>query len=297
MKLSVIIPSRPSEPTLPRTLDSVKAAAAGLDVEILQVVDSELRGLSWARNQGLDRATGDLVFFVDADDTVKRDYFRRLTALIEDAGADFALSSFEVAPLKRDYNLVGNDRIRAVMLPAFLGYSFADVRRWNKGGALALNRELGGVWRGVYRRSFLERHHLRFDENLRLFEDAPFIAECAAWADKVASTPEIFYEYVPGANGILATSLGNERYWNYKFAALGNRKAMAARIGEEALECFRASAVFSALELLRARQDWRRYVQDEFVAESIRRFPRSWRHPLVALAVTFLRTKLTGRRS
>ena len=51
---------------------------------------------------------------------------------------------------------------------------------------------------------------------------------------------------------------------------------------------FAASAVFSALELLKARRDWRRYVADSFVAESIREFPRSFRHPLAAAAVSFL---------
>ena len=55
---------------------------------------------------------------------------------------------------------------------------------------------------------------------------------------------------------------------------------------------FAASAVFSALELLKARRDWRRYIGDPFVAESIRAFPCSARHPLVAAAVAFLRMQV-----
>ena len=152
MKLSVIIPAHKAERTLPRTLESVRAASEGLEVETVLVNDDEGRGLSWARNQGLDRATGDVVFFVDADDTVKRDYFRRHVDALESSGADFVLSSFDMAPLKRDYNLVGNAAIREVMLPAFFGYDFADVRRWNGGGALNARRELGGVWRCAFRR-------------------------------------------------------------------------------------------------------------------------------------------------
>ena len=289
MKLSVIIPAHKAEQTLPRTLESLHAAAEGLDVETVLVRDDEGRGLSWARNRGLDRATGDVLFFVDADDTVKRDYFRRHAELLESSGAVFVLSSFDMAPLKRDYNLVGNATIREVMLPAFFGYDYEDVRRWNGGGALNARRELGGVWRCAFRRDFIERHRIRFDEELRLFEDSPFIAECAAHADRVASTNAVLYEYEPNPQGLMMSSLGTDRYWNYKFAALRNRKAIAARIGEDVLGRFGASIVFSALELFRARKGFLRYAEDPLVVEALRCFPRSVRHPLAAAAVSLLR--------
>lgn len=293
MKASVIVPCHPrSRPTLPRTLESLHRAAEGLDVETVVVDDAESRGLSWARNRGLDRATGDILFFADADDTVKPTFFRRLAETLETAQADFALSSFDYAPLKRAYDLVGNAAIRAALLPAFFGYSFADVARWNRGGALGDLREQGSVCRCAFRRTFVERYGIRFDENLRLFEDAPFLAECAARAERVASTAETLYEYVPGPEGILATSLGTDRYFDYKFAALENRKAIAARVGGETLTHFAASAVFSALELLKARRGWRRYLRDPFVRESVRAFPTTLRHPLVAAGVWALRLAL-----
>ena len=300
MKASAIIPNHRSQATLPRTLRSLEAASAGLDVEIVVSDDETGRGLSWARNRGLDRATGDVVFFVDADDTVKPGYFRTMLDMLERTGADFALSSFDMAPLKRDYNLSGNAQIREAMLPAFYGYSFDDVRRWNAGGDLMARKELGGVWRCAFRRDFLLRHGIRFDERLLMFEDGPFIAECAAHAEKVVSTPEVLYEYVPGPNGILATSMGTRRHWDYKFAALEARIAIDRRAGGEIGRYCEASHVFSALEMLTLwrkaglsfaefRRGLGRYTGHPAVAEALRRFPTSLRHPLAASAVLALR--------
>lgn len=292
MKLSVIIPAYKAEKTLPLTLKSIEVAAKGLDVETIVVRDDDANGLPWARNQGLVRATGDAVFFVDADDTVRPDFFRRLADTLETSGADFVLSNYEIFPMKRDYNLAGNEEIRRVMLPGFFGYAFEDVERWNRGGRLDARREQGGVCRCVFRRSFLEKHAIRFDERLRLYEDAPFIAECVARAEKVASIPDILYDYVPSPTGICATMIGSERYYDYKFVARRNRQEIAARVGEDVLRYFRASAVFTTLELLKARKDWRRYASDPFVRQAIREFPISWRHPLAAAAVLFVRTAL-----
>jgi glycosyltransferase involved in cell wall biosynthesis len=290
MKASVIIPCHPrNRPTLPRARKSVEDAAKGLDAEILVVDDEESRGLSWARNEGLRRATGDVVFFVDADDAVRINYLSTLMTVLMQTGADFALSNIASAPLRRAYDLVGNAAVRTVMLPAFFGLSFDDVRRWNAGGELLARREQGGVWRCAFRRDFLERHAIRFDETLRLYEDAPFIAECAGRAGRVASVPDVLYDYVPGERGILATTLGTDRYYSYKFDALRNRREIAARIGGDAMRYFEASAVFSALELLKARRGFRRYAGDPFVAQALARVPLSLRHPLFAAAVAACR--------
>ena len=285
-KATAIIPCHPrNRPTLPRTLESVEASAKGIDVEIVVVEDPESRGLSWARNEGIRRSKGDVVFFVDADDTVRPKYFSRLMESLDATGADFVVSSFDYAPLRREYNLSGNSEIREAMLPAFFGYSFDDVRRWNAGGDLHAKREQGSVCRCAFRRSFLDRHSIRFDEGLRLYEDSPFIAECACFADRVASIPDVLYEYVPGQSGILATALGTSRYFAYKFAALANRKTIAGRAGFDVVQNFGGSMAFSALELFKARQGFFRYASDRDVLRALEEFPCSARHPVVGCAV------------
>lgn len=205
--------------------------------------------------------------------------------VLESSGADFAISSFDYSPQKREYNISGNAEIREAMLPAFFGYTFDDVRRWNAGGDLHARREQGSVYLCAFRRAFLDRHSIRFDESLRFYEDSPFIAECACFADKVASIPDVLYEYVPGPSGLLSTELRTPRYYDYKFAALANRKAIAERAGFDVVQYFGASIVFSALELFKARRGFFRYAEDPVVARAFGEFPVSARHPVAALAV------------
>ena len=241
-----------------------------------------------------------MVFFVDADDTVDGDFFSRPMAALESVGADFCIFQYAQAPLKRDYNLCGNVAVREALLPAFIGYSFDDVRRWNAGGPLTARREPGSVCRAVFRRDFIERHAIRFDENLFIYEDAPFFAECALYADRVVSLRENLYNYLPNPGGITATVTGSRRHWDYKFAVFERRRRLAEIGGDDVWRCCEASCVFSALEMLAL---WRKaglsfgefrrglgeYLAKPDVAEAIRGFPISIRHPAAAAAVLALR--------
>ena len=185
--------------------------------------------------------------------------------------------------------LEGKETIRERYLPAFFGYSFDDVRRWYAGGALAARKEMGQVWRCAYRRDFLERNHIRFDERITLFEDAAFLSECVAFAEKTASLSEELYLYRPLTTGNLATGWRKERNWEYKFLIRDFRERLDRRTGGEIWKYCEASAVFSALELLKARYRFREYLAKDRVKAAIRAFPLSVRHPVLAAAVLAMR--------
>ena len=296
----MIIPSHRSQQTLPRTLQSLEVAANGLEIETVVIEDAEGRGPSWARNRGLDRATGDIVFFCDADDAVRPDFFRVPIAALESSGADLCFFSYAGGPKLEASDISGCDAVRARYLPAFFGYSFDDVRRWNSGGSLMARKEHGQVWRCAYSRSFLQRHAIRFDERIRLYEDAAFLSECVAFATRVVSVPDCLYEYTPSSSGNMATGANSRRHWDYKFLAMEFRKRLDDATGGAVWRYCEASCVFSALEMMRLwrsagltfaefREGLSRYLGDGRVAGAVRRFPLSVRHPLTAAAVLALR--------
>ena len=300
MKLSVIVPCHNAKETLPAALRSIEIAAQGLDVETIVIEDSEGRGPSWARNRGLDKAAGDVVFFVDADDTVKKDFFRRPLCVLEQTGADICFFTYRGGPKLDERVIDGAEAVRERFLPAFFGYSMNDVRRWNAGGSLYRRKELGQVWRCAYRRSFLDRHAIRFDEAMTFYEDAAFLSFCTAFAEKAATIPDELYEYIPLPGGNLASGSGSRRHWEYKFLVLESRKRLDAKTEGAVWRYCAASCVFSAMEMMRlwkraglspreAFGDLRRYISDRRVKEALWAFPLSRRHPLAAAAVLFLR--------
>lgn len=152
------------------------------------------------------------------------------------------------------------------------------------------------MWRCAYRRAFLERHAIRFDETMTFYEDAAFLSECVAFAQASVSLSDELYDYSPRPDGNLASGADSRRHWDYKFRALAFRRRLDAATDGALWRYCEASCVFSALELFRLgrkagipraerRAGIARYLSDSRVREAIARYPVSWRHPLVSAAV------------
>jgi hypothetical protein len=95
MRLSVIVPATVEAPTLPRCLAAVEAA--GPD-EVLVANEPAGATPALARNRAAERATGDVLVFVDADVLVHRDALDRIRARLRDPSLDAVFGSYDAAP-------------------------------------------------------------------------------------------------------------------------------------------------------------------------------------------------------
>lgn len=66
----------------------------------VQLIHQENRGLSAARNSGLDRATGEYIAFLDSDDAWRLDFIEKMLETIDKA--DIAVCRFEIHQLRLD---------------------------------------------------------------------------------------------------------------------------------------------------------------------------------------------------
>jgi GT2 family glycosyltransferase len=93
--ISIIIPSRVGEKNT--TLPSLKAQTY-TNYEIIEVLDKDAKGASWARNEGVKKAKGEYIFFCDNDLELDKDCLLNLyNALQKDKKADWAFGIFQLS--------------------------------------------------------------------------------------------------------------------------------------------------------------------------------------------------------
>ena len=288
---------------------SILATAAAEDPRI-RVISQPNRGVSAARNAGLDAARGTYIFFADPDDTFSREMLARGVTVMEADGADYCAfayrrrdaggDDFRLMALKGDYRFHSNAEIRAGFMSRMFGYSPEHVRAWYAGTPLHAHREEGSVCRCIYRRALIEAHHVRFDEAIDLYEDAMFNCEYMLYAQSMTCIQEPLYDYSLHPQGAISRLRRSRRELTNKLSLLRRRQALDALVGGELAENYSCSCVFSLLEMLTLvfRTDvpfregfWlvREYAADPTVRRALRQFPLSVRKPFLALSVLVLR--------
>lgn len=130
--------------------------------EKIRVIHKENGGVSSARNAGLDVARGDYVVFVDSDDVISNNY---LEAFIESSDkADLIIGMIEDLYFDNQ-GVIVKQKTRYVEAPncGILADEYYKLLELLRVPVVKL-----------YKRSILEDHRIRFDENLSLAEDQVF---------------------------------------------------------------------------------------------------------------------------
>lgn len=133
-----------------------------------------------ARNAGLERATGEYVCFVDADDRVSRDYLLTLTEQMESSGAGLVICSLTTALKELDTKEPKEPLLitRPVVENIFSG-DLIDGYFCNK----------------IYRRSIIEAYCLKVPEEVFIWEDMLFFVSYIQHVDSVLFIPDRLYYY------------------------------------------------------------------------------------------------------
>lgn len=152
------------------------------------------------RNVATAKARGDYVLYMDHDDSLYPSALARIVAFAEETGADV------ISPKESKTSEVW------WAMPALADGNAADVKADD-----AIGRILPMVPHKVYRRAFLEQHHITFPEGRRqLWEDVYFNVEAWAKADRVAvlaDTP-VYLWHESGENNSGSYGATDAEYWD-----------------------------------------------------------------------------------
>ena len=207
MKVSIVIPIYNVAPYIEECIDSVMNQTWKGNLECIlvddcgtdnsmQVAENKLhgyqgpvsfrivrhdknRGLSAARNTGIDAATGDYVYFLDSDDEITPDCISMLVGPLKENTYDLIIG---------DYKITGSDMPKAPLLlknrTVLYGNDVLNAYRKMEWYMLSVNK--------LYRVEFLNHHNLRFREGI--------IHEDELWSFQIACLAQSLY------------AVGNETY-------------------------------------------------------------------------------------
>ena len=178
------------------------AAEANAKIRTLHQVNL---GSGGARNAGLDASRGKYVYFYDIDDRVSPDLLENCVGKMEESKLDMMVFGFETVDVShggktdevtfREHLIGSNDELRACYIDELL-----LVKNGN-----------GFVWNKFYRKSFLDKHHLRF-ENQRIQQDEVFNLKAYPHVERAYISPKTFYTYYIYSKGNTRSRFIPERF-------------------------------------------------------------------------------------
>ncbi len=218
LKVSIIIPVYNTEKYLTKCLDSVLGQTLK-DIEVICVNDcstdgsltvlqeyaakdsrvriinfEENRGVSVARNVGINEAQGEYLGFIDSDDFIDLDFYEKLYNAALTERADCAKGNVfffdekqNISYLSSWYN--NNEKIRNN--PELFMYGFTSA---------------------IYKLDFIKENKIYFPENIKYFEDPYFSIKATMTLKKIAIENEAKYFYRKNEQSICSTIDNNERY-------------------------------------------------------------------------------------
>lgn len=223
-RISVIVPVYNVEKYLPRCLESIRKQdfsdleiicindgstdassslleiAAQLDPRMI-IINQLNSGVSTARNRGLDTASGEIIMFVDADDFL-------VPGACKVVSQAFANNKPDILTFAASGITFGQPSpwLRNALSPKQSVVHGFDKNLFKKA------RERPYIWLSAFSRSFIEKHSLRFDEELAIGEDQLFYLDAYARADLTVTIEKTLYTY-------RAERTGSAMFWQIQDAS------------------------------------------------------------------------------
>ncbi len=205
-ELSIIVPVYKVEPYLPKCIDSILAQTftdfeliliddgspdrcgeicdeyAAKDSRIV-VIHQENKGVSAARNAGLDIAKGEYIGFVDSDDWIEKTMYKRLISIMQADDTDIAICGCKQR--KESGEFLYNDFFNEG------SYNHDQLLR----AMISIPNPIGGVlWNKLFKRRIIGS--LRFCENMKNCEDGLFIVQTLVETKSGKKIPDPLYNVV-----------------------------------------------------------------------------------------------------
>lgn len=136
------------------------------------------KGVSTARNTGLQHASGKYIGWVDSDDWVEPDMFSLLCKAAEKEDADIAWCDFYNVSLDGMHMEVQNEEDKTKVIRGLL-----------------LGTRHGNLWTEIAKRELYTCHDIQFPPHINMMEDKYVLVQLMYWAKKMKHVTGAYYYY------------------------------------------------------------------------------------------------------
>lgn len=168
----------------------------------LKVFTQENQGSSVARNNALEKSSGDYIYFFDADDYIVDDCLEKVYSNAINNDSDIVLFKYDEYKEESFLNHSKKDIEKQFPKTDFNNFTFncQDYRIRAFKGPFA-------PWFKFYKKEFLDKYDFEFPPNLN-HNDVPFHVKTILKASKISFIPEYLYHYrIDNPNSISNTRL------------------------------------------------------------------------------------------
>ena len=202
VKVSVIMPAYNSEVYIRESIDSVLAQTFA-DFELIVVDDGSTdttaaivesytdsrirlirqpnRGVSVARNTGLEASQGQFITFLDSDDLYYPDFLKTLHRLIQSNHTEMSFSNYSESDRAEDMQKTDVNKIRCFIKDKLSGTRILTSDSQIDGLPVHINSVM-------ISKKLIEQYHLRFIPGVRMYEDGNFLFKAFLAARKIYGT-------------------------------------------------------------------------------------------------------------
>ena len=184
------------------------------------IIHQSNQGVEFARQMALDRARGEYIAWLDADDYMDSRALLRYIEVMDDIGCDMVWFDFTEEDGARSVRKEQKCEVE----PQILMSEIMTGRIW------------GALWNKVFRRNFLVRNNVRFSgSRCETMEDVYFLCRLLNANPGICYVPETYYHYVAREGSLIRRNMDDMFVRRWRSAAECILPLVRGRVADDIL--------------------------------------------------------------